>query len=1269
MAAPGTAVLELLRGVGRARALPDLAEAVLQFALRLVPKAQAGSILLLNELLGRYEFVAAAGWDLEKLRPLTLPKERLVQHRLYSDKPAIIRHILELDRAFWSAELVERLRALGPIAATLSLPLWAGEKLIGYLNLDHPEDPEAFSPEDVDRLLGYQEVLAGLLELGRRVEELRENADLFRLLFERLADAVYITAFDGTILEANPAAEKQTGYSRAELLGKNIMRDIAAEEPAVTYQRVNERLARGETVVFQEKKRRKDGSVYWTECAVVQFTYKGRPATLSVNRDITERKRLEEELARRVEELSALNRAVAALTAQLERRKVVQAVVDLARSLTQADYANVLLFDAEGNVLETIDPMGAPPLPLRLRPHGWTRHILTTGRPLIIDEIRPDGSSVPEVRAADGSTLLANPALLEKGIRALAGFPLRVRGKVRGVFFVHSRKAGAFAPFAAALELLANHAGIALENAELYEEVRESEARYRTLFEESPVSLWIEDFSQVKARLEELRAEGVQDFAAYLGEHPEFLWETLGLLRVVEVNPATVRLYEGQSPAELLRHLPSLLPEEILPLWREELLALWEGRTEFAGMGIHRTARGRRLHVLLGWRVLPGHEKDYRRVLVSVLDLTAQREAEAALRRVNAAITALSGTLDLPAVLHRIYDEAQSLVPLDAFFVVRVDARRGKLVPLFAVEEGQRLELPEIPLDPERSPTAWVARHREPLFLEDVERTPPPVPFQQVGRSVRAWAGIPLVAQDEVIGVLSVQSFQPQRFGERERTVLLAFAAGAAAALRNALLHQRIRDTAEKLRAIEETSRRMKLAQKPEEIYEIVLSAVNEILGFRYAAILEAREGALVLVAHRGYPPELQSLCLPLAEGRGITVAAYLANEPIYVPDVRRDARYVAGLPTLGCELAIPISVGDQKFGVLNVEHDEVDGISSEERDLLRILAAGMAVALAGLRHLRALQTLSEKLMALHEVSQRLQRATTVEEVCALAVQAMVERLGYDQVNLGLGQGELLIPIAGAGFLAQKARPFRKGEGLAGTTWALGRTFWGNIEDFPMAQPVDPRIRSIISVPVGDRGVLQVIATRPQAFTRDDVTVVEILARHVYEELRRVELEAELREQAIRDPLTGLYNRRFLDEVLRRELARAERYGHPLSLILIDIDNFKEINDRFGHLVGDEALRRVAKALRENIRRVDYIFRWGGDEFCVVLPETNGPGAHEVVRRFREPFGPLAEEPVLRLTLGYASWDPRREPLPSVEELFRRADQLLYELKRARPNP
>lgn len=1256
--------MKFLEEITRSRTLEELGRAVLRFAMVQVPRAQAASLLLLNDFTGQYEFVAAIGWDMEKLRGISFPKEKLIQHRVYGDNPAIIRGILEVDKTIWGEDVAQRIAEAGPVSATLTLPLWSHGELIGYLNLDHKEDPNAFSAEDLAQIQSFHAIFAGLLDFARKHEELKERESLFRLLFERLADAVYITTFDGTILEANPAAERQTGYSRAELIGKNIMWEIAAEEPAVTYEKVNELLSRGETVVFEEKKRRKDGSFYWTECAVTHFMYKGRLATLSVNRDITERKKLEEELSRRVAELATLNQAIATLTSQLERSKVVQNLVDLAKKLTHADYANVLLFDEKGEVLASIDPLGAPPLPLRMRRKGFTRHILETGQPLVLGEIKPDGTTVPEVKAADGTVILANPAILEAGIRSLAGFPVRIRGKVRGVFYVHSRKPHAFEPFIASLSSLANYAGIALENAELYEAVRQSEARYRMLFQESPISLWIEDFSLVKAKLDELRNSGVPDLSSYLDEHPEFLSETLGLLRVVEVNPATLRLYEAQSFEELQRRLSEVIPEKVFLLWRGELLAIWEGRQEFYGQGINRTVRGRKMHIFLSWRVLPGYEESYERVLVSILDLTAQREAEEALRRVNAALAAITANLELPVILSLIRDEARKLLNFDAFFVMQVDKSRGKLIPLFAEEEGERLELPELPLDPKGSSTAWVAVHGTPLFLGDVEKTPPPVPFQHVGRPTRAWACLPLVTQGEVIGVLSVQSFTPQEFGEREKMVLLSLANGAAAALRNALLYGRVRSTAEKLRRIEEVSRRMKLANTRAELYSLVLDAVTEIFGLRFAAIMEAREDALELVAHRGYPPELERLRLPFSAGQGITVAAFLADQVLYIPDVRGDPRYVAGLPAMGCELSIPLSMAGKKFGVLNVEHPEVDGIPAEDRDLLQILAAELTVALASLESLHALQTLSEKLIVLHEILQSLQRTNTPEEVCELSANALVDRLGFEGAIVCLARGEKLVPVGSAGFIDAASCPVPE---VAERAWLKRETLFGNVEDFLPAG--SPRFRSFLFVPVGEKGLIQVFSTKPSVFTKDEVTVVEILARHVYEELRRVELEAELREQAIRDPLTGLYNRRFLDEVLQREVARAARYGHPLSLILIDIDNFKEINDRYGHIVGDEALRRVARALRENIRRVDYIFRWGGDEFCVVLPETNGPGAQEVVRRFREPFGILAEEPVIRLTLGYASWDPRKEPVPSVEELFRRADALLYELKRAKPNP
>ena len=116
-----------------------------------------------------------------------------------------------------------------------------------------------------------------------------------------------------------------------------------------------------------------------------------------------------------------------------------------------------------------------------------------------------------------------------------------------------------------------------------------------------------------------------------------------------------------------------------------------------------------------------------------------------------------------------------------------------------------------------------------------------------------------------------------------------------------------------------------------------------------------------------------------------------------------------------------------------------------------------------------------------------------------------------------------------------------------------------------------------------------------------------------------VSSDEQLKELGIRDPLTGLYNRHYFNDVIRRELATSRRFGSALSVLLADVDRFKEINDRKGHAVGDDVLKFVANYLTACVRETDYVFRWGGDEFLIVLPRTDEPSAaakaEELVRR------------------------------------------------------
>jgi two-component system, cell cycle response regulator len=167
--------------------------------------------------------------------------------------------------------------------------------------------------------------------------------------------------------------------------------------------------------------------------------------------------------------------------------------------------------------------------------------------------------------------------------------------------------------------------------------------------------------------------------------------------------------------------------------------------------------------------------------------------------------------------------------------------------------------------------------------------------------------------------------------------------------------------------------------------------------------------------------------------------------------------------------------------------------------------------------------------------------------------------------------------------------------------------------------------------------------------------------------LRILKLEHRLNELARRDPLTGVLNRRTFYEVLEREWDRAIRYYHSLSCVMVDVDFFKKINDTYGHLVGDHVLKFLAQSLEGQSRCPDYICRWGGEEFCVLLPETNEEGAYTWAERCCAAIAAAefcADQHSLTMTASFGVAQ-QQEGMESPEELLGRADQALYAAKRA----
>ncbi|MGC8871271.1 MAG: sensor domain-containing diguanylate cyclase [Caldimicrobium sp.] len=157
------------------------------------------------------------------------------------------------------------------------------------------------------------------------------------------------------------------------------------------------------------------------------------------------------------------------------------------------------------------------------------------------------------------------------------------------------------------------------------------------------------------------------------------------------------------------------------------------------------------------------------------------------------------------------------------------------------------------------------------------------------------------------------------------------------------------------------------------------------------------------------------------------------------------------------------------------------------------------------------------------------------------------------------------------------------------------------------------------------------------------------------------ELEKSLYEAAITDYLTGLYNRRYLELFLKREKAISDRYNLPFSIILLDLDNFKLINDIYGHEIGDKVLVEVAKLLKDNLRSTDIIGRWGGEEFLIILPNTNFEQALNVAEKLRALLCTLSIPPVERITASFGVSEYKKEE--PYEKTLKRADLALYKAK------
>jgi diguanylate cyclase (GGDEF)-like protein len=181
-----------------------------------------------------------------------------------------------------------------------------------------------------------------------------------------------------------------------------------------------------------------------------------------------------------------------------------------------------------------------------------------------------------------------------------------------------------------------------------------------------------------------------------------------------------------------------------------------------------------------------------------------------------------------------------------------------------------------------------------------------------------------------------------------------------------------------------------------------------------------------------------------------------------------------------------------------------------------------------------------------------------------------------------------------------------------------------------------------------------------------DINTFAMRLDAAYRELEAT--NAKLKETSFKDEVTGLYNRRFFSLRLEEEISRFRRFNHPVSVVVLDLDGFKSVNDEFGHAVGDETLRDVGQILMKHSRGINVVSRYGGDEFAVLLVETSKSGARLYADRIRQVVATFPYSHGKRVTASFGVASLPDDEASTSEELFRGADGALYAAKRAGKN-
>ncbi|MGB9720656.1 MAG: GAF domain-containing protein [bacterium] len=571
-----------------------------------------------------------------------------------------------------------------------------------------------------------------------------------------------------------------------------------------------------------------------------------------------------------------------------------------------------------------------------------------------------------------------------------------------------------------------------------------------------------------------------------------------------------------------------------------------------------------------------------------------------------------------------------------------------------------------------------VCQEKKPRFVPDIIKI-----FETKGdffsiewikkEGLHSFVSAPLILKDESIGCLNL--YYRARIEKFENFIALDFFCKLAAlSIEHTKLISDIEDKSRIVTELEHIGITLSSTFENENIMKVLLSSAIKITQTDTASLLFVDETTATVLESYDFSKEAGQLKRYKTSARmtnGISGEVLKTRKPVIISDLSKYNNINPAAIEKGrrAVIAMPLVARETLIGILYVDSFSPRQFSSSEIEYLQLLCTQAAIALDNTRLYRKISREAQETAILYEVSRTFISTLDFNALLNNILERLVRTFGYLNLAIFLvDEKKQELKLCSYINYPESVKDIEIKIGSVGITGHVAATremyYSPDVSKDPYYIPGVKEAKSEVCFPlmIGDRliGVLDVESPEIDGFTPDDVRILSTLSAQIAIALENARLYEEAKRLSLTDPLTGLPNRRSFEFMIENEIKRAERYRRSFALLMMDFDNFKNYNDKFGHSAGDSILQKFSALMKEAIRDVDFLGRYGGDEFIAVLPETDANFALVVGERIRKRIESENLDPPVTLSIGISVFpkDGREK-----QKLIDLADNACYESK------